>query len=669
MNGQSNVDMAGTSLKNSNGLTPLNKSSNTSTTNISNNNNESHNNGNGNNNNSSNYNNNNDNDNVNNNNNNNNSNNNTVESHNSTINNFDQGNNSLHSNNDQTPNIPANIDTVGSTNNGYNLNSPDMIKIEDGVNVQNRRPTGLINHPTFNNQASMSGHQSQLTIQLNPQMSIQPHMVNAPQFLVNGAVDQQMMMNGAIVQQPQQPQNTTNGVRGGIQPNKIGQYGPMNILQQGQTFQIDPNFSLQQQKNFGNLSGPVTTPGSNQTHFGLQQPQSGDTNSKASGIIGKRQFYNRPMGQSPLYKPMTIATNPTSREQELFQQEINAKLYKRNFGNAGMVRLLDLIDQISNESIENLSNIEYWQLIIQLFFLPNSIFNFNIVANQKHQSTNNNTPSSSFQDREDAGPENHKLPQNEPNLNEKYELNSITAPRFLVASIIEGNIQTFNLSLQSHKYQVLSNGSLLILSRVSTQYTYKDESLLTVMGNLKVLMNREFRIEFIDVKCFEYYPSYSFSHLEKRWQRYLESSKYQKFLNSAVDMNDFFNEISTNSEAARNAANAGISSDSLRVMQLSDVMSLLQSLMRFSSINNVISPLKALDMFMELNSKQKLQHQTSGVQLTITNQKKNSVSSVSPLTTFSEDVKTNLKRRKQSMLGSTSGSPLTGSDIKETKFR
>lgn len=86
MNGQSNVDMAGTSLKNSNGLTPLNKSSNTSTTNISNNNNESHNNGNGNNNNSSNYNNNNDNDNVNNNNNNNNSNNNTVESHNSTIN-------------------------------------------------------------------------------------------------------------------------------------------------------------------------------------------------------------------------------------------------------------------------------------------------------------------------------------------------------------------------------------------------------------------------------------------------------------------------------------------------------------------------------------------------------------------------------------------------------
>lgn len=548
--------------------------------------------------------------------------------------------------NDKNKNSIQNKDLSISGANGHNLSSPATIKNEDSANA---RP-GQIQHPSFTRQLPISGLHNQPQVQFNQPMPLQQHMVNPNgQFPVNG-MDQQFMNGGVGV-----PPQHMNGVPLMQQiPNKIA-YGPPSGTPQANT-PMDPNLPLLQPQNgMGSISGP-SAPTSGPLRSNSIDP------SKQPLAGGKKQAYNRPV-QSPLNKPVIIGANPMMKEQELFQQDMNAKIYKRNLGNAGLIRVLDLIDQISNESTENLSNIEYWQRVVQVFFLPSSIFKFNFNLNGQTA----NGEASSLRDRENSALD-PSADNPGANSNEQYELNAITAPRFFVASILSGNVETFKVTLPSLKFQVLGNGSLFIVSKVSIQYTYKDGSLATVGGNLKLLMNREFRIEFIDVQCLDYNPSISFMHLENHWQKYMESKKRKKLSGSNADANEFFDTFYKTTEAARNANRAGISSESLRVMQVSDVMSLMRSLMGFSTVNNVNSPLKALEMFMASNANPPAvsQNQAPGKQQsTMGSQKKNSMSAISPLTTYPEDTKSTLKKRKLSSLESNIGSPLTGKFPKE----
>lgn len=339
------------------------------------------------------------------------------------------------------------------------------------------------------------------------------------------------------------------------------------------------------------------------------------------------------------------------------QNEINAKIFKRNLGNAGVIRILDLIDQISNESTENLSNIEYWQRVVQVFFLSNSTLR--ITTPPKDNNGQFGEDLSEKEGEKPAWGENTTIISGN-----QYELTAITAPRFFVTSVLAGNVKQFLINLPSLKFQVVNTGSIFIASRISIHYYYKDGSLATVLGNLRLLMNREFRIESIDVKCSEYKPTIDLTALDIHWQKFFDSKKTVE--PNGETKTNFFKYIHTNSEAMKNASRGGMSNASARLLQIGDVMSQLRTLMGFSMVNNVTSPLKALDMFMGANNNPggvnaRRASLASGMSVNSesnpSSQQKR-VSDVSPLTTFTEAPK-HLKRRKRSSVGSHAGSPAT----------
>lgn len=489
----------------------------------------------------------------------------------------------------------------------------------------------------------------------------QPHVMTQQFNGMPNGVPVVMGNGGAVV-----PQHIpTNGVGGAMAmqqgPNKMGQFSnPSPMPGSGTSVPshpppMDQSFGHQQQVMPQNTPQMAPdTPGVPRSQASFSgRPASEMNKQQGQAAGGKKSPFARPPGQSPVNKPMA-GPNLSKEQQEQMQNEINAKIFKRNLGNAGVIRVLDLIDQISNESIENLSNIEYWQRVVQVFFLSHSTLRITTPPKDSMAPFGDDVG--------DKDGEKSMLGENATVSGNQYELTAVTAPRFFVTSVLAGNVKQFLVNLPSLKFQVLNTGSIFIVSRISIQYYYKDGSLANVLGNLRLLMNREFRIESIDVKCSDYRPTIDLAGLDAHWQKFFESTKTVE--PNGETKKNFFNHIHTNSEAMKNALRGGMSHASARILQISDVMSQLRSLMGFSMVNNVTSPLKALDMFMAANNNPQAAtaHRpsfASGMSVNSDTQNpslQKRVSDVSPLSTFTEAPK-HPKRRKRSSVGSHAGSP------------
>lgn len=284
-----------------------------------------------------------------------------------------------------------------------------------------------------------------------------------------------------------------------------------------------------------------------------------------------------------------------------FQNELNAKIFKRNLGNAGAIRILDLIDQVSSDDIEFLSNIDYWQRIVQIYFIPTSILRF---------TTSSTQPPFASQQNQDSGYLGSAFANTRPGAPRQFELTTATAPRFFLSNILGGNLARFHISLPGLKFQVMNNGSIFIASKLNIQYYYLDGSSSTVHGTVKLLMSREFRFEWIDCHCLNYQSNISFIGLEKLWAQFINSSnKPRGKVNGKDDENkrqqEFFLYLYENSESVKYSQNSGISEQAMRVMQVGDTMSHLRSLMAFSVVNNIGSPLKAMELFMARSNNQR----------------------------------------------------------------
>lgn len=264
--------------------------------------------------------------------------------------------------------------------------------------------------------------------------------------------------------------------------------------------------------------------------------------------------------------PGAIRKNP----QEI-QQELNAEIFKRNLGNAGVVRVLDLVDQVSSESIENLLNIEYWQRVVQMNFLPTSTFRLSLPP----------TPDSNGPDSGILGGFASKSGQ--------FELNATTAPRFFITSVVAGNLARFHVALPGIKFQVMNNAFIFIISKVCLEYVYKDGSSFNVYGTVKLLMNREFRIEWVDCQLVSSQSHVSLPALERIFK----------------DEKPDWNLVLESCESSRLRANAGLHDSAMRSIQVGDAMLHLRSLMAFLVVNNISSPMKAMELFMTLCNNQR----------------------------------------------------------------
>ncbi|CAI5758053.1 unnamed protein product [Candida verbasci] len=463
-------------------------------------------------------------------------------------------------------------------------------------------------------------HQQQSNQQQQPQFNVN-NMSNFPPLM-----NQQQMLNAQQQLQQQQslenPAITTN-MRPGLQRNSNFSASPNSSQPNSANLQYNPN-SMMQGLNSANiptgLNSQTQTPSMpNQpqpfmrTNVQPQQPQQKkivnganipnlQPNNTTQAFDSPQQaFQNQPKStMTPIQKetiPATV-TNPQQQQQqqqdinsrnvnienEQLQHELNTRIIKRNLGNAAAMRILDLVDYVSNERYESLSQLSFWQRVVSAYFLPNAVIKFNTINSKNFPKKYNNT---TLHDATGLNFDFLNLNKiNNSNISHQFELNSITAPRFFVSCIKSEKIVSFHVNLENLKFQVFNNGSIIVVSKFTFNYEYQDGSIAIVKGTSKFLMSRDLRIEFADLNCIDYQTSIGFDALENMFNDW--KSKDLKKQNP-------FSEANRNFDAVNACTTFGIDAKALRVLQVGDIMSSLKSLMEYSVMTNTLSPKKAIE--------------------------------------------------------------------------
>lgn len=305
------------------------------------------------------------------------------------------------------------------------------------------------------------------------------------------------------------------------------------------------------------------------------------------------------------------------------QNEINAKIFKRNLGNAGVMRILDLIDIVSNEPYERVSTLEFWTRFIQSYFAPNAVMRFTPAA------TAPKPPSDSYIDGF-VHPPSGRL----------YELDVLTAPRFLVASVLSQSLTKHQITLPGIKSQVMNNGSVFIASQLNLQFSYGDGTSGSVQGTCRISLNKDYRIDWIDCRCTSYQPMISIASLEKDWQQH-QNGDHLEANGASVD---FIERLRESAQSVRTSNNSGIHDTAMRIMQIGDLMTYLKPLMSFSLTNGITLPMRALEGYMAASSGSHLQRLGS------VSTANGAASSPSPRTVTQDEPKNILKKRRLSEL-------------------
>lgn len=306
------------------------------------------------------------------------------------------------------------------------------------------------------------------------------------------------------------------------------------------------------------------------------------------------------------------------------QNEMNAKIFKRNLGNAGVMRILDLIDMVSNESLEKLSTLEFWIRLFQSYFAPNAVMRFTPAISSAK------LPNDSYADG-----------FNRVSPGRLYELDVLTAPRFLVASILSQNLTEHQVMLPGIKSQVMNNGTVFIASRLNLQFAYSDGSVGSVQGTCRISLNKDYRIDWIDCRCLNYQSSITMNSLEKHWQQY-RSMFDDKLDGSGNGKGEFFERLCESAQSVRTSPNSGVHDTAMRIMQIGDLMTYLKPLMSFSLANGISLPVKALEAYMAASSGTHL------LRLGPASAGNGAASSPSPHTVAQDESKTLLKKRRLS---------------------
>lgn len=129
--------------------------------------------------------------------------------------------------------------------------------------------------------------------------------------------------------------------------------------------------------------------------------------------------------------------------------------------------------------------------------------NLNFLNSNKATSNNNNNNTNT----------NNSNNNNKPH---QFELTTSTAPRFFASCIQTESILKCNISLSGSKFQVLSNGSIVIVSKIGLHFHYKDGSNSALHGTIKILMSKDLRIEWVDLNFSDYQSNISVLALEEK---------------------------------------------------------------------------------------------------------------------------------------------------------
>lgn len=491
-----------------------------------------------------------------------------------------------------------------------------------------------------NQQPKFGGYSPQPEAQLEggPHMILQggPPMVNqykmGPGMMQPGQLLQPILAQAqqAQAQAHYQRQNFQNAVRGPQGPQGPQSQGDGSVLQnlQAQNRPHPQSQQLQQstaQAQPSGLANGLQGPGlAKQPHSGPHSAQhtpvqvySGNP-ALAQGLTGapsQGAQNQQNQGRSTQSLPAGQAMQKMTATQAA-QNEVHAKIFRRNLGNAAVVRLIDLIELVLNEPMESLRTIEFWTRLVLAYFVSNGTIRFSTNTPARKQGNDG----VSFESNS-GGPRT-------------FELDVTSASRFFLSNVASQALASLQLFLSGTKFQVMNNGLIFIGSKVTVNYNYLDGSLGTASGFCRVLLNREFKIDWVDCRMLEYRSSIGTSSLEHLWQNFSNNNNTSK-----MGIKDIISSLAENCQASQTLGNCGLHDRAMRTLQTGDMMSILGPLMSYLSSNNIASPLKALEEFTS--------NQAGLLRMgSVAGGTNGSVSSPSPRTVTQEDPKQMLKKRR-----------------------
>lgn len=269
------------------------------------------------------------------------------------------------------------------------------------------------------------------------------------------------------------------------------------------------------------------------------------------------------------------------------QELINARNIRRSLGSAAIMRILDLVELVSSAPQEIIATLAFWTRACEAFFRPSSIMRF---TGPVDSDDNNSSPAAIFQDASLAD-----------NL---YQLNMSAAPRFFLAQVLAHSVVKHDIYLTGFRYQVLTSGLIILVCRINLDFNYADGSTGTAAGMCHFLMTRDLYVQQLDCRIDRFQQSLSMAAIQQQWAMFQAQDQDHDEDEDEDDENaDFYHRVQQSAECSKLSRNTGLSHSAMRLMQIGDVMSCLQPLIQYTQTSQIVSPLQALEKFVEEGSK------------------------------------------------------------------
>jgi hypothetical protein len=242
--------------------------------------------------------------------------------------------------------------------------------------------------------------------------------------------------------------------------------------------------------------------------------------------------------------------------------------YRRQMSNVEVLKFLDFCELIGVRS-ESTKNILYWKKIITEYFSEIGVLRYSVKSGVDQR---------------------------------QFEFSVPIIPRFFF-SIIQSGVSRIEIQPGMLRTQLLANGTTYIESlRCCFTHHYSDGSYVNIYGTMKGVFNQSLKFEWLDFQTHVFIPGVEWPSLEKLLSDDTKMKDIVSLVNEKRDdpkepNSQLLQTFRSNYQVFHSMSNFGLQESVMRVMQVSDVMAHLKSLMLFAISSNSSGPLNALDEF------------------------------------------------------------------------
>ncbi|CCH41836.1 hypothetical protein BN7_1375 [Wickerhamomyces ciferrii] len=261
-------------------------------------------------------------------------------------------------------------------------------------------------------------------------------------------------------------------------------------------------------------------------------------------------------------------SNPAAALNPSMMNVIN---FRRQMSNLATLKFLDFCELIGVRTDSN-KNILYWRKIITDYFSEIGVLRYSVKSGVDSR---------------------------------QFEFSVPIIPRFFF-SIIQSGVTRMDIQPDLLRTQVLANGTTYLeSSRCCFTHYYSDGSYVNIHGNIRGILNQNLKLDYLDFQTHVFIPGVEWPSLEKILSDeqkvkdiFLNQENNKKADNPEARRLQLLTKFRSNYKVFHSMSNFGLQESVMRVMQVSDVMAHLKSLMLFSiTSEDPTGPLNSLDAF------------------------------------------------------------------------